>query len=103
MNILNPRLTFKITSELKFKGSSKKNQKKNLIRTTIPACRCIQLSLTIVEISLLVHHECLDFRAIVFAEGEGSGVFWSELIFPGASEVDGVNQGESSNAVEVLS
>lgn len=57
---------------------------------------------TIVEVSLLVHHERLDFRAVIFAEGEGSGVLWPKLVFPGASEVDGVHQGQAGHAAEVL-
>lgn len=61
-----------------------------------------KLILTIVEVSLLVHHERLDFRAVVFAEGEGSGVLWPELVFPGASEVDGVDEGQPGDAAEVL-
>ena len=63
---------------------------------------CRKLILTIVEVSLLVHHECLDFRAVILAEGEGSGVFWPELVFPGASKVDGVHKGQPCDAAEVL-
>lgn len=57
---------------------------------------------TIVEVSLLVHHECLDLRAVVFAEGEGPGVLWPELVFPGAPEVDSIHQGQPGHAAEVL-
>lgn len=46
---------------------------------------------TVIEVALLVHHERLDFRAVVPAEGEGPGVLRSELVLPGASEVDGVH------------
>lgn len=62
----------------------------------------MQPNLTIVEVSLLVHHECLDFGAVVFAEGEGSGVLWPKLVFPGAPEVDGVHKGQSGHAAEIL-
>lgn len=57
---------------------------------------------TIVKISLLVHHQGLDLRAIISAEGKGSGVLWPELIFPGSSEIDGVHQSETGDAAEIL-
>lgn len=56
---------------------------------------------TVVEVSLLVHHERLDLGAVVPAEGEGPGVLGPELVLPGASEVDGVHQGQAGDAAEV--
>lgn len=57
---------------------------------------------TIVEVSLLVHHECLDFRAVISAEGKGPGVLRPELVFPGASEINCVHQGQTGHAAEVI-
>lgn len=60
-----------------------------------------QRLLTVVEVSLLVHHERLDLGAVVSAEGEGSGVLGTELVLPGAPEVDGVDEGKAGDAAEV--
>lgn len=57
---------------------------------------------TVVEVTLLVHHKRLDFRTIVPAEGESPGVLWPELVFPGASEVDGIDQSQAGHTAEVL-
>lgn len=60
-----------------------------------------QRLLTVVKVSLLVHHERLDLGAVVSAEGEGSSVLRTELVLPGASEVDGVDKGKAGDAAEV--
>lgn len=57
---------------------------------------------TVVEVSLLVHHEGLHLAAVVLTEGEGARVLRPELVLPVASEVDGIDQRQSSHAAEVV-
>lgn len=58
--------------------------------------------LTIVKVTLLVHHQRLYLTAIIFTKGKCSCVFGSKLILPDASEVNCVNQCYSCQAAEIL-
>lgn len=95
MNISDPRLTFQTAP-----GS---RRQKSRTPDPEPLVQHSRGTFTVVEVPLLIHHEGLDFRAVISAEGKRSGVLRPELVLPRTSEIDGVHQGQSGHAVEVVS
>lgn len=95
MNISDPILPFQTTP-----GSCRQ---KSRTPDPEPLVQRSRGTFTVVEVPLLIHHEGLDFRAVISAEGKRSGVLRPELVLPGTSEIDGVHQGQPGHAVEVVS